>query len=902
MGGVGAKRRLQNPIHGAPTSASETMVFQTTQSARKKGSSGEGAGSLEEKTCHRASTTRHTRLLQPHLSCSQGRGGGKMEANHRFVKLKRLHRGSKFKDGNHGGNPGFHSTGRLVHIPGSRGCVLAHSIAQNEQKVLKICIPKSGMAISDTGVWPLKCSMAVHPAHESSKDHGQEPGVTYTSVPGRLAIKEPRSTGFDPTNSMDAKTMCHTRIKSKPEKVRDCAQARLQFCGLQVPYHQPQGLSNKGENRKNKTKNFHLFGNRPKQGKDMAVIDGTPECHREISASGETPFKRDSVLSSQSVESGRQRSPCKGSPVRVSKACSPVVVFPTQFRKGFSDSSTQTTPHGVFGCLNRGLGRSYPGSRGVRVVDESTNTVPHQFFGNDGGSQCLNTLEGHICEQCSFSGHRQFHSGGISEQARGHSFQKLVPLGKTPIALGSQIQHHSPSKTHSRSTECNCRWTVKEKSNSGNRMVTLSTNFQGALPSDGRALDRSVCHQTQQQDKLFHIPSTRPTGLGSGCTSHIVGGNVGLCLSSNISPSSSTLKDTNRELSGAPSSTSLPTGFMVSNTVGSVGRDTSEVTGGASSAPTASVKDIPSEAGDPVSSRLAVIKRSITAKGFSSDTAECISVPVRKSTSTVYDSKWRIFCSWCEQRKANPLKATVQQIAEFLLEKKKGGLRPSTLEGYRSAIAGTLKFSSSLDISNDIYISALLKNFRQSSLRERNTVPPWSLSLVLASLRQAPFEPLKAASIDILTWKTAFLIALASGKRRSEIHAIERSSISWTETRDRVTLRVDPSFVAKTQIAENVRAVQPIRIDSLRGFIDDSPEDLLLCPVRALFLYFLVKSKKKLFVSYKVGRDKEISKVTISNWIKKAIVKAYRLWLWIHVHGPVITPLHHFIFRTFLRK
>ena len=138
------------------------------------------------------------------------------------------------------------------------------------------------------------------------------------------------------------------------------------------------------------------------------------------------------------MESGRQRSPCKGSPVRVSKACSPVVVFPTQFRKGFADSSTQTTPHGVFGCLNRGLGWSYPGSRGVRVVDEISNTVPHQFFGNDGGSQCLNTLEGHIYEQCSLSGHRQFHSGGISEQARGHSFQKLVPLGKTPIAWAAK--------------------------------------------------------------------------------------------------------------------------------------------------------------------------------------------------------------------------------------------------------------------------------------------------------------------------------------------------------------------------------------------------------------------------------------------------------------------------------
>ena len=72
---VGAKRRLQNPIQGAPTSASETMVFQTTKSARERGSSGEGAGGLEANACHRASTTKHTRLLQPHLSRSQGTGG-----------------------------------------------------------------------------------------------------------------------------------------------------------------------------------------------------------------------------------------------------------------------------------------------------------------------------------------------------------------------------------------------------------------------------------------------------------------------------------------------------------------------------------------------------------------------------------------------------------------------------------------------------------------------------------------------------------------------------------------------------------------------------------------------------------------------------------------------------------
>ena len=55
-----------------------------------------------------------------------------------------------------------------------------------------------------------------------------------------------------------------------------------------------------------------------------------------------------------------------------------------------------------------------------------TQGLEVSFFINDGGSQCLNTLEGHICERCSFSGHRQFHSGGISEQARGLLARRLL--------------------------------------------------------------------------------------------------------------------------------------------------------------------------------------------------------------------------------------------------------------------------------------------------------------------------------------------------------------------------------------------------------------------------------------------------------------------------------------------
>ena len=44
-------------------------------------------------------------------------------------------------------------------------------------------------------------------------------------------------------------------------------------------------------------------------------------------------------------------------------------------------------------------------------------------------------------------------------------------------------------------------------------------------------------------------------------------------------------------------------------------------------------------------------------------------------------------------------------------------------------------------------------------------------TFLLSSLTKAPFEPIKDTDLKHLTLKTAFLLALASGKRRSEIHA-----------------------------------------------------------------------------------------------------------------------------------
>ena len=52
-------------------------------------------------------------------------------------------------------------------------------------------------------------------------------------------------------------------------------------------------------------------------------------------------------------------------------------------------------------------------------------------------------------------------------------------------------------------------------------------------------------------------------------------------------------------------------------------------------------------------------------------------------------------------------------------------------------------------------------------------VPAWDLPTVLDALKCSPFEPLDQLDLKLLTFKTAFLMAIVSTQRLGEIHAFD---------------------------------------------------------------------------------------------------------------------------------
>ena len=139
---------------------------------------------------------------------------------------------------------------------------------------------------------------------------------------------------------------------------------------------------------------------------------------------------------------------------------------------------------------------------------------------------------------------------------------------------------------------------------------------------------------------------------------------------------------------------------------------------------------------------------------------------------------------------------------------------------------------------------------------------------------------MKDTDLKHLTLKTTFLLALASGKRCSEIHAWVANKVSNLGQWEKVALFPSSDFIAKNQLARE--GFQSVTIPALTTIVDRQfIEDGTLCPVRALRYYLdqtkdLRGSRSLHFISFKKGQTSDIRPATLSSWFKQTILLCYK--------------------------
>ena len=260
-----------------------------------------------------------------------------------------------------------------------------------------------------------------------------------------------------------------------------------------------------------------------------------------------------------------------------------------------------------------------------------------------------------------------------------------------------------------------------------------------------------------------------------------------------------------------------------------------------------------------------------------------IAAPQRSSTRTIYKSKWALFEKWCRENSVDFSTPSVKQISDFFMYLYQDlNRRPSTIDGYRTAIVDTLG-PTAQHIAHNADLHRLLSSFHRDRPKSSRNLPKWNLSVVLNERTKAPFEPMKDSDLKHLTLKTAFLLALASGKRRSEIHAWVANKVANLGQWEKVALFPSSDFIAKNQLArEGSQSVSPVTIPALTTIVDRQfKEDRTLCPVRALRFYLdrtkdLRGSRSLLFISFKKGHTSDIRPATLSSWLKQTILLCYK--------------------------
>lgn len=219
-----------------------------------------------------------------------------------------------------------------------------------------------------------------------------------------------------------------------------------------------------------------------------------------------------------------------------------------------------------------------------------------------------------------------------------------------------------------------------------------------------------------------------------------------------------------------------------------------------------------------------------------------------------------------------PRSASISRIADFLIAIFDKGRSISTIRGYRSAIAAV--HTDGVSVSNSQTLGKLIRALFLQRPPTRKLLPSWSLPKVLEALAKPPFEPLAEASLRDVTIKTVFLLAIASGQRRSALHALSAAEghIRWEP--GGVRLIPNPSYIAKNQTMSSDPVeifIQPLSAHS------SIVEDKTWCPVRALKYYWHrtrgKRSGSQLFIITKEPFS-PASRDTISKWIVSAIKAA----------------------------
>ncbi|KAE8586429.1 hypothetical protein XENTR_v10006338 [Xenopus tropicalis] len=529
--------------------------------------------------------------------------------------------------------------------------------------------------------------------------------------------------------------------------------------------------------------------------------------------------------------------------------------------------------HTYHGCQSPRLGRSPGTPYRTGNLDGCGSPPSDQYLGNQGGTPSSLPLAEPT--------HRARHQGPIGQ--RHHRRLPQSPRGHEESTGPQRGQPHSNvGRSEGSPPLCHLHSRPRKLAS---RLPQPTTDRSGGMGSEPRNIPR---HRrslgpsrggphglpSQPQGDTIHVQMPRPPSVGSRRPNDYVGLRSRICLPASPSSSKGHQKDQIRAMHSHPDSSSLAKKSMVHRTDGSQQIRTVAATSDPRS--TRSGTNPSSQSSLPEFDGVEIESIVLRRKGFSRDVIRTMMAARKPVSSKTYHRVWKTYRDWCENTGHSFQDLSVPRLLSFLQSGLDKGLSLGSLKSQISALS--VLFQQRLAILPDV--STFIQGVAHICPPFREPLPPWDLNLVLSALQTPPFEPLATIPLAWLSWKTVFLLAIASARRVSEISALSSQPPYLIFHEDRAVLRTIPSFVPKVVSAFHIN--QDITVPS---FCPNpaSPKEVALHsldPVRALKFYLHrtrdFRATTSLFVLHSGHRKgHQASKTTISRWIRETIRRAY---------------------------
>ena len=537
-----------------------------------------------------------------------------------------------------------------------------------------------------------------------------------------------------------------------------------------------------------------------------------------------------------------------------------------EWKKSYSGGSKDNYLHR---CVKYRLG-CVPGKIDhPRQMDSVGVKTSHQCSGIESNSIRSDVIQG-LNESDSTCTDGQHNVRCLHKPSRRHSFSRPVKNGRESLGIMFKTPYKFKGGARRRFIEQSSGSCIKDESEQ-KRLDVKSDDFQDIEYNLGTLSIGPVCQPNQHSTPSLFLMEARSNGGGNECISSTMVQNEIMGKSSLGYNSENPGEVDSGQSLDDNSGSNVAIGSMVSDVDKSTNRLSDSDPVSRDSQPFVPVTTTPASQSSMETSRMQYFRSRYQDKGFSQKTIDLLSPAVDNRSSRTVSSAIRIWENWCSSQQINPVTCDLNSICEFFSDMFSQGKSYNTIAGYRSAISEIHDFVDNISIGSHPDIIKAMLAMRIDRPPATKTDETINITPSLDYIINLGDNFLM--SIKDLTCKTAFLMALVSACRPSDLHRLDAHNC----TRSRTAIFFNCIAPKEYNIAI-AHSASTSKSRSKTVYIGSYPDEKRLCPYEAISDFLIrtrpwrnsVDQQRALFLITKDPHT-PASVDTISNWIKSIL-------------------------------